>query len=79
MSTFSFGTIKLVEKFIEVKKIVEEYIARAKMQRDGRVKLLKVEIKDKYINYELGGSVHPACVLINKRNKQSWSNREVLQ
>ena len=46
---FGFGTINFVEKFIEVRQNVEEYIAKGKMQRDDQVKLFKVEIKDKYM------------------------------
>ena len=45
-----FGTINFVEKFIEIRHIEKEYIARAKVQRDDRVQLLKVAIEDKYMN-----------------------------
>ena len=76
----SFGTINFAEKFIEVRQRVDEYIAKAKMQRDDHVKLLKIEIEDEYmkdirdlIHSSLQEKVHPACVLINKPNKQSWS------
>ena len=43
---FGFGTINFVEKFIKVRQIIEGYIAKVKMQRDDRMKLLKVEIED---------------------------------
>ena len=39
-----FKTISFVEKFIKVRQSVEEYKSQAKIQRNDRVKLLKVEI-----------------------------------
>ena len=44
-----FRTIDFVEKLIDVRKIVKEYIAKAKIQRGDCVKLLKVEIEDEYM------------------------------
>ena len=45
----SFGTISFVEKFIEVRQIVDDYIAKAKRQRDDQMNLLKVEIEDEFM------------------------------
>ena len=44
-----FKTISFVEKFIEVRKTIEEYIAKTKMQRNDQVKLLKVQIEEDYM------------------------------
>ena len=50
-----FRTISFIKKFIEVKQIVDDYITKAKRQRDDQVKLLKVEIEDEFMKdiYEL--------------------------
>ena len=45
----NFRTISFAEKFIEVRKIVDDYIAKAKRQRDDQVKLMKVEIEDEFM------------------------------
>ena len=44
-----FETNSFAEKFIEVRQIVDEYIAKAKRQRDDQVKLLKVEIEHEFM------------------------------
>ena len=44
-----FGTINFVEKFIKVRQNIEKYIAKPQMQRNDRVKLLKVEIEYEYM------------------------------
>ena len=41
----SFGTISFAKKFIDVRQIVDEYIAKAKRQRDDQVKPLKWRYK----------------------------------
>ena len=46
----NFGTISFVEKFIEVRQIVGDYIAKVERQRDhDHMKLLKVEIEDEFM------------------------------
>ena len=45
----SFGTISFAKKFIEIRHIVDDYITKAKRQRDDRVKLLKLEIEDEFV------------------------------
>ena len=45
----TFRTISFAEKFIKVRKIVCDYIAKAKRQRDDQVKLLKVEMEDEFM------------------------------
>ena len=49
IATCGFMTITFVEKFIKVWQIVNEYIVKAKMQRDNHVKNLKVEIQDEFV------------------------------
>ena len=44
-----FRTISFVKMFIEVRQIVDEYIAKDKMQIDDQVKVLKVEIEDEFM------------------------------
>ena len=44
-----FGTISFVKMFIEVRQIVDEYIAKDKLQIDDQVKVLKVEIEDEFM------------------------------
>ena len=44
-----FETLSFAEKFIEVKQIVDDYITKAKRQRDDWVKLLRMEIKDEFM------------------------------
>ena len=45
----NFETINFAKKVIDVRQIVDDYIAKAKRQRDDQVKLLKVEIEDEFM------------------------------